>query len=33
MKSEIEAYGIGKGQHQYRLIVKYRLIKTFGNKS
>ena len=33
MKSEIEAYGIGKGQHQYRLILKNRLIKTLGNKS
>ena len=32
MKTIIEAYGIGKGQHQYRLMLKNRLIKSFGNK-
>ena len=28
----IEAYGIVKGQHQYRPMLKGRLIKNFGNK-
>ena len=32
MKTIIEAYGIGKGQHQYRSMLKNWLIKTFGNK-
>ena len=32
MKTIIEAYDIGKGQHQYRPMLKNRLIKTFGNK-
>ena len=32
MKTIIEAYSIGKGQHQYRSMLKNRLIKTFGNK-
>ena len=32
MKTIIEAYSIGKGQHQYRSVLKNRLLKTFGNK-
>lgn len=32
IKTIIEAYGIGKDQHQYRSMLKHRFIKTFGNK-
>ena len=32
MKTIIETYGIGKGQHQYRSMLKNRLNQTLGNK-
>ena len=32
MKTITEANGIGKGQHQYRSMLKSRLVRTFANK-
>ena len=32
IKTIIEAHGIGKGQHQYRSMLKNRLNQTLGNK-
>ena len=32
MKTIIEANDIGKGRHQYRSMLKSRLVRTFANK-